>query len=184
MTTLDVQPNREVQPSASYSLTIRVELSGRPGSLGRLATAIGDEGGDIDALDIVRVGGGVVVRDITVACRDEAHGEAIARRLGQLEGVRVLHVTDRTFQVHLGGKIEVNGRFPVKTRDDLSMVYTPGVARICLAIRDDPAKQWTLTVKRHMIAVVSDDGRDVQVPTFRPGDIGALATLVETRVLG
>src|SRR5437879_84834 len=156
MTTLDVQPNREVQPSASYSLTIRVELSGRPGSLGRLATAIGDEGGDIDALDIVRVGGGVVVRDITVACRDEAHGEAIARRLGQLEGVRVLHVTDRTFQVHLGGKIEVNGRFPVKTRDDLSMVYTPGVARICLAIRDDPAKQWTLTVKRHMIAVVSD----------------------------
>jgi malate dehydrogenase (oxaloacetate-decarboxylating) len=156
MTTVDVQPNREVQPSASYSLTIRVELSGRPGSLGRLATAIGDEGGDIDALDIVRVGGGVVVRDITVACRDEAHGEAIARRLGQLEGVRVLHVTDRTFQVHLGGKIEVNGRFPVKTRDDLSMVYTPGVARICLAIRDDPAKQWTLTVKRHMIAVVSD----------------------------
>src|SRR2546422_10841387 len=70
--------------------------------------------------------------------------------------LRVLHVTDRTFLVHLGGKIEVNGRFPVKTRDDLSMVYTPGVARICLAIRDDPAKQWTLTVKRHMISVVSD----------------------------
>src|SRR5919204_391270 len=68
----------------------------------------------------------------------------------------VLHVTDRTFLVHLGGKIEVNGRVPVKSRDDLSMVYTPGVGRICVAIRDDPAKQWTLTVKRHMVAVVTD----------------------------
>jgi malate dehydrogenase (oxaloacetate-decarboxylating) len=117
---------------------------------------IGQEGGDIDAIDIVRTGAGVTVRDITVACRDEAHGEAIARALEQVGGARVLHVTDRTFLVHLGGKIEVIGRVPVKTRDDLSMVYTPGVARVCLAIRDDPAKQWTLTVKRHMVAVVSD----------------------------
>jgi malate dehydrogenase (oxaloacetate-decarboxylating) len=156
MPTVDLQPSLEVQPSASYSLTIRVELSGRPGTLGRVTTAIGDAGGDIDAIDIVRAGGGVVVRDITVACRDEAHGEEIARRLEQLEGVRVLHITDRTFLVHLGGKIEVNGRYPVKTRDDLSMVYTPGVARVCLAIRDDPTKQWTLTIKRHTIAVVTD----------------------------
>jgi malate dehydrogenase (oxaloacetate-decarboxylating) len=117
---------------------------------------IGQEGGDIDAIDIVRTGAGVTVRDITVACRDEAHGEAIARALEQVGGARVLHVTDRTSLVHLGGKIEVIGRVPVKTRDDLSMVYTPGVARVCLAIRDDPAKQWTLTVKRHMVAVVSD----------------------------
>jgi malate dehydrogenase (oxaloacetate-decarboxylating) len=156
MPTVDVQPSLQLQPSASYSLTIRTELSSRPGSLGAATMAIGEEGGDIDALDIVRLGGRVVVRDITVACRDEAHGEAIARRLGQLEGVRVLHVTDRTFMVHLGGKIEVTGRVPVKSRDDLSMVYTPGVARVCLAIRDDPAKQWTLTVKRHMVAVVTD----------------------------
>jgi malate dehydrogenase (oxaloacetate-decarboxylating) len=149
-------PSPEVQPSASYSLTLRIELSGRPGSLGRVTTAIGEEGGDIDAIDLVHTGGGVVVRDITVACRDEAHGESIARSLGQLEAVRVLHVTDRTFLVHLGGKIEVVGRVPVKTRDDLSMVYTPGVARVCLAIRDDAAKQWTLTIKRHTVAVVTD----------------------------
>src|SRR5215211_4003054 len=95
----------DLQPSASYSLTLRTELSGRPGTLGRVATAIGDEGGDIDAIDIVRAGKGVVVRDITVACRDERHGQDIARRLAQVEGVRVLQVTDRTFLVHLGGKI-------------------------------------------------------------------------------
>src|SRR5205814_1919478 len=128
----------------------------RPGTLGGATTAIGQHGGDIDAIDIVRTGKGVIVRDVTVACRNEAHGEAIARALELVEGVRVLHVTDRTFLVHLGGKIEVIGRVPVKTRDDLSMVYTPGVARVCLAIRNDPARQWTLTVKRHMVAVVTD----------------------------
>src|ERR671939_1885168 len=105
---------------------------------------------------ILRTTSGKIVRDITVAARDEAHSEAIVNRVQELEGVRVLHVTDRTFLLHLGGKIEVVGRVPVKTRDDLSMVYTPGVARVCLAIRDDPAKQWNLTVKRRMVAVVSD----------------------------
>src|SRR5919202_352434 len=146
----------ELQPSASYGLTLRLELSTRPGTLGRVTTAIGEAGGDIDAIDIVRTGGGVIVRDITVACRDEAHVERIARDLERVEGVRVLHVTDRTFLVHLGGKIDVVGRVPVKSRDDLSMVYTPGVARICLAIRDEPAKQWNLTIKRHTVAVVTD----------------------------
>ena len=93
---------------------------------------------------------------ILVAARDEAHADAIVASVRELEAVQVLHVTDRTFQVHLGGKIEVNGRVPVKSRDDLSMVYTPGVARVCQAIAADPAKQWTLTIKRHTIAVVSD----------------------------
>src|SRR5918911_3028314 len=97
MPSVDLQPRAELQPSASYSLTIRLELSGRPGTLGRVTTAIGEAGGDIDAIDIVRAGTGVVVRDITVACRDEAHGQDIAHRLEQLEGVRVLHITDRTF---------------------------------------------------------------------------------------
>jgi malate dehydrogenase (oxaloacetate-decarboxylating) len=145
-----------LQPSASYSFILRTETSDRPGTLGRVTTAIGEEGGDIGAIDIVRVGHGKMVRDLTVAARDEAHSETIVERVKELDGVNILHVTDRTFLVHLGGKIEVVGRSPVKSRDDLSMVYTPGVARICLAIRDDPANQWTLTVKRHMIAVVTD----------------------------
>jgi malate dehydrogenase (oxaloacetate-decarboxylating) len=146
----------KLQPSASYSLILRTETSSQPGTLGRVTTAIGQEGGDIGAIDIVRVGGGKMVRDLTVAARDEAHAEEIVQRVRTLDGVSVLHVTDRTFLVHLGGKIEVTGRVPVKGRDDLSMVYTPGVARICLAIRDDPLKQWTLTIKRHTIAVVTD----------------------------
>jgi malate dehydrogenase (oxaloacetate-decarboxylating) len=104
----------------------------------------------------VRVAGGKMVRDLTVAARDEAHAEAIVTRVRGLDGVNVVHITDRTFLVHLGGKIEIHPRMPVKGRDDLSMIYTPGVARVCLAIRDNPASQWTLTIKRHTVAVVTD----------------------------
>jgi malate dehydrogenase (oxaloacetate-decarboxylating) len=159
-----------LQPSASYSLTIRTENAQRPGVLGRIATAIGDDGGLIGAIDTVTAGRNTIVRDYTVAARDEAHGQAIVQRLRALDGVRVVEVSDRTFLIHLGGKIEVNGRYPVKTRDDLSMVYTPGVARVCEAIRQDPAKQWTLTVKRHMVAVVSDGSAVLGL-----GDIGPAA---------
>jgi len=146
----------KLQPSASYSFILRTETASVPGTLGRVTTAIGKEGGDIGAIDIVRAGGGKMVRDITVAARDEAHADTIVECVRTLDGVHVLHVTDRTFLVHLGGKIEVVGRVPVKGRDDLSMVYTPGVARVCKAIQDDPLKQWTLTIKRHTIAVVTD----------------------------
>jgi len=146
----------QLQPSASYSFILRTETSNTPGTLGRITTAIGQAGGDIGAIDIVRAGGGRMVRDVTIAARDEAHSDAIVTTVRALDGVQVLHVTDRTFQVHLGGKIEVNGRVPVKGRDDLSMVYTPGVARVCQAIAADPSKQWTLTIKRHTIAVVTD----------------------------
>jgi malate dehydrogenase (oxaloacetate-decarboxylating) len=159
-----------LQPSASYSFILRTETSNRPGTLGRVTTAIGEEGGDIGAIDIVRAGGGKMVRDVTVAARDEAHAQAIVERIRGLEGVVVLHVTDRTFLVHLGGKIEVVGRVPVKARDDLSMVYTPGVARICQAIYKDPSQQWTLTIKRHTVAVVSDGSAVLGL-----GNIGAAA---------
>jgi malate dehydrogenase (oxaloacetate-decarboxylating) len=146
----------EIQPSASYSLTIRTETSSRPGTLGRVTTAIGEAGGDIGALDIVTVGRGTVVRDITVDARDDPHTAAIVQALNALDGVRVLDVSDRTFRLHRGGKIEVIGRVPVKTRDDLSMVYTPGVGRVCMAIHEDPARQWELTVKGRLVAVVTD----------------------------
>jgi hypothetical protein len=119
-----------LQPSASYSVTIRVELSCRPGTLGRVATAIGDVGGDIDEIQIIHTGADSVVRDLTVACRDERHGESVAQRISTLDGVQVLGVTDRTFDLHLGGKIEVRGRVPVRGPGDLSMLYTPGVGRV------------------------------------------------------
>jgi malate dehydrogenase (oxaloacetate-decarboxylating) len=158
------------RPSASYSLTIRVESQGRAGLLGQITLAIDEEGGEIGAIDIVRAGDRMV-RDITVAARDEAHGEAMVKRLHKIDGVRVINVSDRTFLVHLGGKIEVNGRVPVNTRDDLSMVYTPGVARVCMAIHADESKQWSLTIKRHTIAVVSDGSAVLGL-----GNIGAPAS--------
>ena len=146
----------KLQPSAGYSLIVRTETSNRPGTLGQVVTAIGEEGGDVGAIDIVRAGGGKMVRDITVAARDEAHAEAIVNHVREVDGVNVLHVTDRTFLIHLGGKLTVEGKHPVKGREDLSMIYAPGVARVSLAIEADPIKQWTLTIKRHTIAVVTD----------------------------
>ena len=146
----------EALTSPSYSLTIRVSLENRPGMLGRLTTAIGEEGGNIGAVDIVSVGSNVLVRDLTVNARDESHAQRIVDRVNRTDGVSVIHVSDRTFLLHLGGKIEVRGKIPLRTRDDLSMAYTPGVARVCLAIAQDPANAWNLTIKRNTVAVVSD----------------------------
>ena len=145
-----------VSTSPSYSLTIRCAIENRPGMLGRLATAIGNVGGNIGAIDIVSAGATGLVRDITINAHDEAHAHEIVDTVNALPGVQVVHVSDRTFLVHLGGKIEVVGKIPVKTRDDLSMAYTPGVARVCMAIAEDPSKAWNLTIKRNTVAVVSD----------------------------
>jgi malate dehydrogenase (oxaloacetate-decarboxylating) len=153
-------------------LTLRCEIENRPGMLGALASAIGAAGGDIGAIDIVSASPSLMVRDITVAARDEQHAEEIVRRANQVPGVRVVHVSDRTFLVHLGGKIEVKTRVPVKTRDDLSMVYTPGVARVCTAIARDPEKAWNLTIKRNAVAVVTDGSAVLGL-----GNIGPLAAL-------
>src|SRR5437763_14204830 len=145
-----------LQPSASYSLTLRCRLTNRPGVLGGLTSAIGELGGNIGAIDIVSADEKQIVRDITVDARDEAHGQQIADRINRMDGIEVVHVSDRTFLLHLGGKIEVSGKIPVKTRDDLSMAYTPGVARVCRAIAADPGSAWNLTIKRNTVAVISD----------------------------
>src|SRR3712207_1475260 len=133
-----------IAPSASYSLTIRVQLRQEPGSFARVAEAIGRAGGILGAIDLVRADAHRVVRDITVSCVDSDHGLSIVGAIRALDGVDVVSVSDRTFLMHKGGKIEVQGRVPIKTRDDLSMAYTPGVARICMAIHDDPATAWAL----------------------------------------
>src|SRR5438067_1795630 len=107
----------EVQPGPGYSITIRCQLDNRPGVLGKLTTAIGEQGGNIGAIDIAATAASSLTRDITVNARDEAHADAIAARVNRIDGVRVIHVSDRTFLLHLGGKIEVHGRVPLKTRD-------------------------------------------------------------------
>jgi malate dehydrogenase (oxaloacetate-decarboxylating) len=158
--------------SASYSLTLRIVLPQRPGSFAIVAAAIGAAGATLGAIDIVRVEEHETVRDVTVACADAAHGEAVVAAVRALEQVRVESVSDRTFLMHLGGKIEITPKVSVKTRDDLSMVYTPGVARISEAIADDPAKAWTLTVKGNTVAVISDGSAVLGL-----GDIGPRAAM-------
>src|SRR5260370_35311016 len=130
----------ERRPTASYSLTLRVRIVNWPGMLGQIVAAIGEAGGDIGAVDMVEVTKGCLIRDLTVNARDETHGQDITARVNGVEGTQVLHVSDRTFLRHLGGKLEVRSKVPIKTRDDLSMAYTPGVARVCRAIHADRRK--------------------------------------------
>ena len=159
-------------PSASYSLTLRVRLSSRAGSLGELTTAIGRAGGDIGAIDIVTVGNDYIIRDITVSSVSSKHGEQIVEAVKDIDGVELIQVSDPTFLMHLGGKIEVVSKVPLKTRADLSMAYTPGVARICDAIAKDPDKVFTLTIKKNTVAIVTDG-----TAVLGLGDIGPAAAL-------
>src|ERR1700759_856544 len=159
-------------PSAQYSLTLRVEIDHLPGMLGKVASAIGDAGGTIGAVDLVAVEGPHTIRDITVETADAADWPRLSDPVAAVEGARVLDTTDRTFMVHMGGKIEVANKHPLKTRDDLSMAYTPGVARGCPAIREDPDKAFQYTIKRNSVAVVSDG-----TAVLGLGDIGPRAAM-------
>src|SRR6201991_1103829 len=159
-------------PTASYSLTLRLKLSSRAGTLGEVTMAIGRAGGDIGAIDIVNVGNHHIVRDITVSSASSAHGEQIIKAVKDVDGVELIHVSDPTFLMHLGGKIEVVSKVPLKTRADLSMAYTPGVARICEAIHKDPEKAFTLTIKKNTVAVVTDG-----TAVLGLGDIGPAAAM-------
>jgi malate dehydrogenase (oxaloacetate-decarboxylating) len=160
------------RPSASFSATLRVHLDDRPGAFADLARAIGDAGGNLGAIDLVRVESGKKVRDVTVDAASADHIESIVAAVRTLAGVEVEHVSDRTFLLHLGGKIEMTSKSPLRTRDDLSMAYTPGVARVCRAIADDPAKVWNLTIKQNTVAVVTDG-----TAVLGLGDIGAEAAM-------
>jgi malate dehydrogenase (oxaloacetate-decarboxylating) len=161
-----------VNPSASYSVTVRLSIANRPGMLGRVAMAIGDAGGDIGAVDLVESTRDRIVRDITISSRDSGHGQQIVNRLKHLPGVGVVNTSDRTFLMHLGGKIEIHNKVPIRTRDDLSMVYTPGVARVCMAIREDRQRAFALTMKHNAVAVVTDG-----TAVLGLGDIGPEAAL-------
>jgi malate dehydrogenase (oxaloacetate-decarboxylating) len=161
-----------LHPSASFSATMRVRLENRPGAFAELASAIGQAGGLLGAIDLVRVERGHKARDVTFLADDATHLERIVAAAGAVPGVEIEHVSDRTFLYHLGGKLEVTPRAPLKTRDDLSMAYTPGVARISTAIAEDPAKVWTLTVKQNTVAVVTDG-----TAVLGLGDVGPEAAL-------
>ncbi len=159
-------------PSAQYSLTIRVQIAHKPGMLGAVASAIGEAGGTIGAVDLISVDDANTVRDITVAAGDQNHWDAIVAAIDGCDGAAVIDTTDRTFLLHVGGKIEQRNKHPLRTRDDLSMAYTPGVARVCKAIEADPKKAFQYTIKRNTVAVVSDG-----TAVLGLGDIGPEAAM-------
>ena len=158
-------------PSASYSVTMRVALDSAA-EIGSLATAVGDAGGLVTALDVVEPIGGRMVVDLTCNAIDEGHAEILRASVDVLDGAHVQAISDRTFLLHLGGTISVEPKIALKTRDDLSMAYTPGVARISMAIAKDPSVARNLTIKRNTVAVVTDGSAVLGL-----GNIGPAAAL-------
>ena len=159
-------------PTAAYSVNLQVELLNVPNTLGRLATAIGEAGANIVSMGGFDVRGEVLTNEIVVNCRDEEHATAVLNRVEALEGVILRGWFDRTFELHRGGKIEVLSLAPVTDNHDLSMAYTPGVARICMAIHADPSRAHELTIKKNTVAIVTDG-----TAVLGLGDIGPIAAL-------
>jgi malate dehydrogenase (oxaloacetate-decarboxylating) len=160
--------------SAQFSVTVRVELDARQEPLGKLTAAIAESGGALQGVDLVPGAGseGKRVREFTIDARDQPHWEEILRAIGSTRGARVIEYVDRTLAMHRGGKIEQHNKYPLKTRDDLSMAYTPGVARVCMEIASDRSKAFDYTIKRNTVAVVSDGSAVLGL-----GDIGPEAAM-------
>jgi malate dehydrogenase (oxaloacetate-decarboxylating) len=159
-------------PSAQYSLRLRIEMERGPGSLARVATAIGATGGAIGSIDVIEAGQANAVRDVIVDCTGPDAAAQIVEALEALGNVKLLEVTDRTLELHKGGKLFTGLAAELKTRDDLSMAYTPGVARVCSAITEDPSKAFEYTIKHNTVAVVSDGSAVLGL-----GDIGPEAAM-------
>src|SRR6187402_1756213 len=160
--------------SAQFSVIVRVELDARAEPLGKLTAVIAEAGGQLQGVDLVPGAGaeGKRVREFTIDAQDREHWEQILRGIGSTRGARVLDYVDRTMQMHRGGKIEQHNKYPLKTRDDLSMAYTPGVARVCTEIAEDRTKAFEYTIKRNTVAVVSDGSAVLGL-----GDIGPEAAM-------
>ena len=156
----------------AYRLVIRLEIDNRPGMFAEVAKTVGDRGASLGAIDLVEATSTKHVRDVTVDVPDEATGERLADDLRGLSGVVVRSISDRTFLMHLGGKVAMAGRVAVRNRDDLSLVYTPGVARVSRAIAADPERSWALTQRANAIAIISDG-----TAVLGLGDVGPLAAL-------
>jgi malate dehydrogenase (oxaloacetate-decarboxylating) len=159
-------------PSAQYSIVLRVEIDHKPGALGEVASAIGHAGGVIGDVALVSVAGDTLVRDITISADGQGAWDTISAAITERAGARVLAITDRTFQVHEGGKLETTPKHALRTRDDLAMAYTPGVARVCTAIADDVALSHDLTIRKNTVAVITDG-----TAVLGLGDIGPEASM-------
>ncbi|HEX2773305.1 MAG TPA: NAD-dependent malic enzyme [Micromonosporaceae bacterium] len=159
-------------PSAGFSITIRIRVTADASAIGRLTTAVGEAGAIVTALDVVDSDPTHVTVDLTCDTADSGHADQVVAALEELDGVDVHKVSDRTFLLHLGGKIEVTPKVSLRNRDELSRAYTPGVARVCMAIAENPADARRLTIKRNTVAVVTDGSAVLGL-----GNIGPAAAL-------
>ncbi len=144
------------QPSVSYSITVRLEAPAKGNAVSQLTRVVEETGGELTALDVSGSGNERLRIDVTIAASSGEHAKRITEAIGGIDGIEVGRVSDRTFLLHLGGKIEMQSKVPLRNRDDLSMAYTPGVARVCMAIAENPDDARRLTIKRNSIAVVTD----------------------------
>jgi malate dehydrogenase (oxaloacetate-decarboxylating) len=160
---------RALPTSASYSITVRLMTDTDPSVVGRIATAIGHAGGVVTALDVADSRHDRLVVDVTCSATDGEHAEEIVAALEAVDGVSVYKVSDRTFLLHIGGKIRVSSKVPLKNRDDLSMAYTPGVARVSLALARNPEDVRRLTIKGNSVAVVTDGSAVLGLGDIGPG---------------
>ena len=145
-----------IAPSVSYSITVRLEVASRGRAVSEITRVVEQAGGAVTAIDVTHGGNERLRVDVTCAARDTAHAEAIVAALAAIDDVSVHKVSDRTFLLHLGGKIEMRSKVPLRNRDDLSMAYTPGVGRVAMAIAANPEDARRLTIKRNSVAVVTD----------------------------
>ncbi|MGL5035133.1 MAG: NAD-dependent malic enzyme [Microcystaceae cyanobacterium] len=143
-------------PNPSYSLSFRLELPNHPGALALVTGAIAQEGGSLGEISLIKSTLKLVEREITVDASSEQHAEKIVAAIKALDQIKILNYSDRTLELHNGGKISVVGRIPLTSQSDLAMAYTPGVGRICRAIAEDPEQVYNLTIKGNTVAVVTD----------------------------
>ncbi len=171
----------EAPLSAQYSITLRINYPRAPGRIAKIAATIGEQGGVIGAIDLVQVQGARSVRDYTVECSSRPHAQRIIDTVRSLEDLTLESVSDDTFRMHLGGKLEVQSKVPLKTRADLSMAYTPGVARVCRAIADEPKASHALTIRRNCVAVISDGSAVLGLGNIGP--LGAMPVMEGKAIL-
>jgi malate dehydrogenase (oxaloacetate-decarboxylating) len=164
--------NTDQEPYCDFRMTVRIEIPNKPGQFLRLATILAEEGANLGAIDIVEVRKNRMIRDITFDARSQSHADSVLEKIRSLPGVHVRSASDRIFLAHLGGKIHTRSKMQVKTRNTLSVVYTPGVARVCRAIADDPEKAFAFTTRANSVAVISDGSAILGL-----GNLGPLAAM-------
>ena len=155
--------------TSSYSITMRLHTAPDHGIVGAVATAIAQAGGIVTAIDVSESSHERLVVDVTCSASDADHAKELEKAVDAVEGVKVYKTSDRTFLLHLGGKIEVTSKVPLRNRDDLSMAYTPGVGRVSMAIFEHPEDVWRLTTKGNTVAVVTDGSAVLGLGNIGPG---------------